>query len=91
MGSAISEIEALPVALMINHLKSDYAQNFCLDDSINHVLNEINQREPYFFTNTNDLLNKAKLFSSTYLTSNENDLRFIDDELTQRFSPLILS
>ncbi|HGJ5891351.1 MAG TPA: hypothetical protein ACHBZA_08460 [Arsenophonus apicola] len=58
------------------------------NDNVNHVLNEINQRAPYFFTNTNDLLNKARLFSTTYLTSNENDLRFIDDELTQRFFSL---
>ncbi|WP_180558411.1 hypothetical protein [Arsenophonus endosymbiont of Apis mellifera] len=69
-------------------MKSDHAQNFCLDDGMNNVLNEINQRAPYFFTNTNDLLNKAKLFSSTYLTSNKNDLRLIDDELTQRFFSL---
>lgn len=80
-GSAISEIATLPVALMINQLKNE-------NDNVNHVLNEINQRATYFFTNTNDLLNKAKLFSSTYLTSNKNDLRLIDDELTQRFFSL---
>ncbi|PAV01779.1 hypothetical protein CBG25_14605 [Arsenophonus sp. ENCA] len=59
--SAIWGIEALPVALMINQLQNDYVANFYQDNNVIHVLNEINQRTPYFFTNTNDLLNKAKL------------------------------
>ncbi|HGJ5878732.1 MAG TPA: DUF6012 family protein [Arsenophonus nasoniae] len=88
MGSAIYEIEALPVALMINQLQNDYVHNCSQDNNVIHVLNEINQRAPYFFTNTNDLINKARLFSTTYLASNKDDLRFFDDQLTQRFFAL---
>ncbi|WGM03963.1 DUF6012 family protein [Arsenophonus nasoniae] len=84
-NSAICGIAALPVALMINQLQNDYDPKCSQDNNVIRVLNEINQRAPYFFTNTNDLINKAKLFSSTYLTSNKNDLRLIDNELTQRF------
>lgn len=76
--SAICGIEALPVALMINQLQKHYVDNFYQGNNFIHILNEINQRASYFFTNTNDLLNKAKLFSTTYLTSNKDDLCFLN-------------
>ncbi|PLO03074.1 hypothetical protein CWM94_00025 [Klebsiella pneumoniae] len=50
--------------------------------SLLKILTEIREKSPYAFTNTNDLLNKAQLFSPIYAAVDTDTREFIDNELT---------
>lgn len=76
-------VYSLPVDFWIDGSNdSDEPASCLLTQPLMKILTEIRKSSPYAFANTNDLLNKAQIFSPTYVVVDTETREFIDKELT---------
>jgi hypothetical protein len=72
-------VYAVPLKDWIREIRNDCE----LDTRFLLILGEIKKKSQFFFSNTNDLINKAKSFSSTYTECSDDGKFGIDSLLTQ--------